>query len=367
MAQPQPDDQFRAYLAALIALYVQAEQNLLGGISAILRFTTPDMISQLMALRKMRRLVERTNRELTAGDAAYARPLLNAALTAGSRDAQKQLARLGTDIVPRPLPFDFSIPHGVRSLNAIRADLLSPLEDVRRRITRLPDDVYKLISPAAAGGQVLGHGYTPSQAQAYAWRAFVRNGVTGFTDRAGRDWSLSAYVEMSVRTATMRAYNDSHLQVMTAAGIDLYTVDDDGHPCPLCFPWQNKILSVDPDPRADATIAEATAAGLFHPNCKHVLNAYIPAYSKVKTPREWTDEDAAKYKLTQKQRRLELDIRKAKKQQEYAISPSTRADARADVRAAQARMRQFIDESGLLRHSRREQVDLADSYLKLPA
>jgi hypothetical protein len=71
---------------------------------------------------------------------------------------------------------------------------------------------------------------------------------------------------MAVRTASARAYRESHLQRMQAAGIHLFTVTDDGHPCPLCFPWQNRVITDTAD-GTHPTIADATAAGLFHPNC----------------------------------------------------------------------------------------------------
>lgn len=371
MAQPPPDDQFRAWLAAWIALYVEAEQTLLGGISAILRFTRPDMISQLIARMQIKALTNRVVRELTMGDRAYTNPTVLKAIEAGTYTGGREVARVSKELVLAPKPFDFSIPHGVRSAQAIRDDLVSALDDVKRRITRLPDDVYKIISPAASAGQVLGGGYTPAQAQAYAWRQYTRQGITGFTDKAGRNWTLSAYVEMSVRTATQRAYNDAHLQVMKAAGINYFTVSDDGHPCPLCFPWQGKVLTdgFDTDGRmiADASIAEAIVSGLFHPNCKHILTAVIPGITVLPTPREWSEQDALDYKNTQKQRRLELEIRKAKRSFEYAIAPSAQQDARADIRHAQANLRAFIDATGFLRQSRREQVDLANGHLKLPA
>jgi hypothetical protein len=372
MATQQPDD-FNAWLAYLISLYVTAEEALLGGIAGILRFTDPTMVAQLVALARMRRLTQGVVRPLTANTGTAIDRLMLTAGNAGVKSAALEVRRAGgsippgTDLAPR---FDFSIPHGERALQAIRHDLVSELGDVRRRITRLPDDVYKIISPATAGGQVIGKGYTPAQAQAYAWRQFAARGVTGFTDRSGREWSMSAYTEMSIRTATTRAFNASHLQVMQAAAIDYFTVTSDGHPCPLCFPWQGKILTDGPDKSgaltADATIEEATAAGLFHPNCRHTLLPVIPGITVLPKQQVWTPEHQQAYDLTQKQRRLELEIRKAKKTLEYASSPETRTDARADVRNAQAKMRQFINDTGFLRQSRREQPDLANDHLKLP-
>jgi hypothetical protein len=373
MADQQPDPSFSAYLAALLALYISAEEALLGGIAGILRLTKPDIMGQLAALVKMRALAAKVTREITAREQRYIGPLVMHAVEAGKRDALAAIgsaggppARLGTDLARREPGFDFGKPHGVRSVEAIKADLISPLDNVKRRITRLPDDVYKVISPAAAGGQAFGHGYTPAQAQAYAWREFVRRGVTGFTDVSGRDWSLSAYVEMSVRTATMRAYNDSHLQVMQASGIDLFVVSSDGHPCPLCQPWENVVVCLVPD-GIHPTIEQAIEAGLMHPNCKHVWAPFIPGITDLPPKLEWTPEMANDYNLTQKQRRLELEIRKAKKTLEYSSDPLVAATARKDVRLAQAKMRAFIDSTGFLRQSRREQLDLANDHLKLPA
>jgi hypothetical protein len=182
--------------------------------------------------------------------------------------------------------------------------------------------------------------------------------VTGYTDANNRNWSLSAYVEMAVRTSSQRAYNASHLARMQSLGIDLFTVTDDGHPCPLCAPWQGKILSAEPDSRADATIADATGAGLFHPNCKHTLVAYFPGVTDIPTPHEWSAEDQTRYDNTQKQRALERDIRAAKLLLAGAYDPEMRYQAEQKVRLAQQRMRDFIGLTGLNRNSRREQLNL---------
>ncbi len=370
MAQPSSsDDSLNALIAALIAQYIRAEQDILNGVSGILSLQGLD---KLAALSRLRRLARDAVARMEQANGQYVAPIARAAIEAGRSTAEKALAGLppqpptGRGVALFSGPFDFSIPHGVRSVQAIRADLLSPLEDVERRITRLPDDIYKVISPPAAAGQVLGRGYTPAQAQAYAWRQYIRQGVTGFTDRSGRNWSLSAYVEMSVRTAAMRAYNDSHLQVMQAANIHLFTVSDDGHPCPLCLPWQNRVVA-DHEDGIHPTMADAITAGLLHPNCRHIWIPVIPGFTRLPEPQQWTPERQAAYDATQKQRNLELQIRKAKATLEYATTPEARADGRADVRAAQQRLRDFLAQHpDLLRRTRREQLNLANGTVKLP-
>lgn len=251
---------------------------------------------------------------------------------------------------------DPHMSHAEASAQAIRDDLTGKLNQLGYKITRFADDVYKSVATDGGISQVLGD--TALVAQRKAYEQVVAKGVEGFTDSRGRKWTLPAYVEMAVRTSAQRAYNVSHLARMQSLGIDLFTVTDDGHPCPLCAPWQGKVLSAVPDSRADATIADATAAGLFHPNCKHTLVAYFPGESNIPAPREWTQEDQQRYDNTQKQRALERDIRAAKQQLAGAYDPELRAAAESKVRAAQKAMRDFLGMTGLNRNSRREQLDL---------
>jgi hypothetical protein len=166
---------------------------------------------------------------------------------------------------------------------------------------------------------------------------------------------------MAVRTAAQRAFNVSHLDRMRSLGIELFTVSDDGNPCPLCAPWQGRILSAEYDPRADATIAEATAAGLFHPNCKHVLVAFFPGVTQVPAPHEWNADDQHAYDESQRQRKLERDIRAAKRELAGAYKPEQKALAQQSLRQAQAIMRAFIDSSGRVRNTRREQLNLGNN------
>ncbi|UFS59483.1 phage minor capsid protein [Subtercola endophyticus] len=380
--QPSQEHPSSDSLAAqLAALYVLAEQQLLSGASSILRRTQATLDGQQAMVPKLRRLARQVAARLAYQSNPLADRMITAAVTEGANDAEKSVERAlggrggdrmppGTGLALPDEPFDLSMPHGERAAQAIRDDITSELEDVRFRITRLPDDIYKWIAPHGAIRQVLANDVTPAQAQAMAWRVFTSQGITGFTDRSGRDWALSSYVEMAVRTASTRAYNDSHLQRMHALNVDYFSVPDDGHPCPLCFPWQGKVLTdgvvADPEMPVDGTIAEATAAGLFHPQCRHVLIPVFPGVTVLPEPREWTPELQAGYALTQRQRHLELQVRKAKRALEYAIDPDSQRKAQADVRLAQAKVREFVAANGLLRQSRREQLNMTDHSIKLP-
>jgi hypothetical protein len=108
-----------------------------------------------------------------------------------------------------------------------------------------------------------------------------------------------------------------------------------------------------------ATIEDATAAGLFHPNCKHTLTAYLPGVTTL-VPNQWTARDEQKYRDTQKLRALEREVRKHRQVQAAAITDTQRAQAGRAVRAAQANVRAHTAAAGMLRRTRREQLDLGN-------
>ena len=373
MEEPQPSDRF---IAQVVAAYAAAEQGLLEQAARILRRAANTVTGRFQALTALRRLVRRTVPQLTAFD-QVARAGIILAAREGAQRANGDGGGGGTNPPPPAPPardddpFDLSMPHGERAAQAIADDVVSQLEDVRRRITRLPDDIYKLISPQAAMGQVIDNGVTPEEAQAVAWRVFTEHGITGFVDKSGRNWSLSAYVDMSVRTASMRAFNDSHLQTMRALGIRYFTVAPHKNPCPFCFPWVGTVLveTVPERPvmHVDATIEQAVHAGLFHPNCRHVLIPVFPGVTVLPDRTPWTKELQAEYDATQRQRALEREIRKAKQAERDALTPTARAKARKDVRRWQAAIREHVAEHDAARDSRREQLNLRqDRHRTLP-
>ncbi|WEV41631.1 hypothetical protein OZX57_06475 [Bifidobacterium sp. ESL0682] len=266
-------------------------------------------------------------------------------------------SHVGTPQPPEPPRFDFTVPLGQRATDAIRVDLQTELKSIRARILRQQNDIYKLTAAGAATHSVQTNGDPIKVAQQRMMTDLLQHGTTGFTDRAGREWQLSSYVEMAVRTATMRALNEAHLQVMTAAGISLFTVPTHVRTCPLCFAWQGKLLSRTPDPRADATIDEARAHGLFHPNCEHSIVAWHEG-DKMQKPREWSKDDERMWKASQQQRELERRIRAQKRVLLASPAPEMRSEARKKIRDYRTQLKALTDSTGLLRRPHREQVDL---------
>ena len=357
-----------ALAAAVVVVYQDAEQGLIVRSAALIRDALaagPGSAAMMALYADLRREADRTQATVRAQARVMAATVADTAARNGNTAAARELSGYTPGNV---LPL---LPHDVNSARLLGQDLDHRLTAAASRIARFADDAYRAATISAAMEQILPAKATPLEAQAQAWRQLVSRGVTGFTDKAGREWNLSTYVEMAVRTATQRAYNASHRERLTLAGIDYFTISTTGRPCGLCAPWEGKVLAdrgagevTEPHAGKDgtvtfsvaATIEEATAAGLFHPNCKHTLTAYLPGVTLLRT-NNWSAADELAYRTTQTLRALERDVRAAKLQAEAALTPLDKARAMRDVRAAQARIRDFTAQTGLLRRRHREQLN----------
>lgn len=255
----------------------------------------------------------------------------------------------------------------------VALSLQSRLEVLNQRITRYPQDAYQRIVALYSPGTLLGV-TTSRQQQAAAVQRFLAEGIPSFIDRADRRWTIGAYAEMAGRTSVNRAYNDAGVWRMQQSGVGLVTVVRGLDSCRKCAEWAGKILSTDGTPPGPvrlphatsdgavtvdvaATVDQARSAGWNHPNCRCRLVPYLPGLT---VPQADTTYDEAAEKERAEQRRLEREIRAAKRREVTAMTDMDRARARAEVRAAQAEMRGFIEETGRNRASYREQLHFAD-------
>jgi hypothetical protein len=99
-------------------------------------------------------------------------------------------------------------------------------------------------------------------------------GITALTDRAGRRWDLKRYGEMLARTKLTQAHNSGVVNRMAGGGYDLVMITAHGGSCPLCVPWQGRVLSVSGISNEHPSLDEARGEGLFHPNCRHAMTPY---------------------------------------------------------------------------------------------
>lgn len=214
-----------------------------------------------------------------------------------------------------------------------------------------------------------------------SWNTAVRHatqrmkdgGITGFIDHAGRHWDAETYVAMDVRTTTFNAGRAAVWETNEDFGNDLYIVSYHNGARPLCYDWQNKVISATNNSRdvadLDGNVVHVYAqnettygepAGLFGINCKHYPTPFVPGVSAVRGQVQDKAENDKQYAESQKQRALERNLREQKRDLEMMKAQNAPEDIiraqREKVRAASKEIDDFCDETGRVRRRNREAV-----------
>lgn len=123
---------------------------------------------------------------------------------------------------------------GRAQADALLREVVTRVASTHLRILRTAEDTYRDVIARASGQVALGT-QTRRDAAQRALDEFADRGVTGFVDRAGRNWDAASYVEMAVRTATAHAAVQAHADRLRAYGQDLVVVSDAPQECSLCL------------------------------------------------------------------------------------------------------------------------------------
>ena len=102
-------------------------------------------------------------------------------------------------------------------------------------------------------------------------------GLSALVDKGGHTWTLDRYADMLFRTKAVEARNRGLINRMVENDYDLVQVSNHNTSHEACAVWEGEILSATGATPGYPTVADAEAAGLFHPNCKHAINALIPS------------------------------------------------------------------------------------------
>jgi hypothetical protein len=211
-------------------------------------------------------------------------------------------------------------------------------------------------------GKVLAGVTTPQKALAETAAEWAKNGVPALVDKAGKKWSVEGYVNTVIRSTTNNVANDMQLERFKEYDVDLIEVSSHVDARPKCRICQGRIYSLSGKSKkypAWSTSTYGELDGLLGINCRHKIYAYIEGKSR-KTYEPYPEAMVDKaYKQSQQQRKLERNIRDAKKQLKmYEALGDTKQikTAKAKVRQRQSQMRDFINETGRTRRSNREQI-----------
>ncbi|MEW1774684.1 phage minor capsid protein [Streptomyces sp. NPDC086777] len=336
-------------------LYAAAEERLLGVIARQLAdgLDAPGWVERkLAAVQAVRRAAQAVVDELGKAVSLDVFDAVAEAYNTGHRAAVAELGALSDEsrrLVDEVTP-------NAQAVDRLAQETVDRLTSTHRSILRAVDDQYRTVVAEVTATPLLGTG-TRREATQDAMRRFADRGIASFTDRAGRRWQLTSYAEMAVRTSVGRAATEAHARTLAEAGVDLVIVSDSPRECPLCRPWERKVLTVggaDGERTVEAehavedgrtvrvsvagSLDEARRAGLQHPNCRHSVSAYTPGI----TPVENATSDPAGYEAGQRQRKIERNIRRWKNREAAAVTPEAQRAARAKVRQWQGAMRDHL-------------------------
>lgn len=313
------------------------------------------------ALRALRRDAAAAQRQLDVDGPAAVHQAVRRAGYVGRDDADDEVAALR-----RPHRYAERAVN-TAALDSLATAAVSQTREAHSSILRVVQDAYRQVQLRAASALVSGHEARRLASQRTVW-ALLDRGLGSFVDKAGRRWRLTSYAEMTARTNGMRALIQGHMDRLDEAGLDLVIVSDHSEECPRCRPWEGQVLTRRGSPgqqtaqrlhaiddrlvsvNVAGTVDEARRAGLFHPNCRHNLSAYLPGLTEAPTHTEDERGGAARVR----QREMEREVRKYKVREAGALSPAARAQAKAKRQQWEDALESHVREYGLKRLRYRE-------------
>ena len=251
---------------------------------------------------------------------------------------------------------------GAYAVAAVELDLRDSLRALNARILRAPVDAFQAMTSRHIGDLLAGSTTLQSMHRRIL-DEYLADGITGFTDKSGRRWTIGHYSEMATRSAAARAWRDQSIVSMETAGIDTFTPVIGVSACEACGQWEGKILSrsgsgphlvrhaITAEPveiHVDATITEWQTSGAGHPNCRCV---HVPGLPGGPDPTKYSTHDPVKQQQRETLREYERDIRNAKRKND--------AEALATARKS---LRKHIRDTGINRRRFRELLSFADGH-----
>lgn len=260
----------------LARIYASAQRTIMAQVQAALRAGNLDRATERrMQLAAVLSVLD----QLGAATDPLARDLVRQAFTDGSALAARDVAKAaGVRIGSVHVPSSFT---GVSrdAVATLEDSILGRLRTARQTVGRRVDDVYARAGRRQALRSLLGAEGSPQAATRALSRDLRRRGVTGFVDRAGKQWALDTYSEMVVRTVTREAVVQGQLTRMASHGVNLARVSTHGGSCAICVPYEGRLVSLDGGTSEFQGEAVADIGAVptppFHPHCRHTLEPVV--------------------------------------------------------------------------------------------
>ena len=260
-------------------------------------------------------------------------------------------------------------------------NLVQSIYSTSKEIERKQDFIDLMNKSAAA--TVIG-AESRTQAVRSCIKQFNEKGIPAFVDKAGREWTPEAYVNMCMRNTARNVADEVQSQRCKEYGCNLIEISSHSGARPKCSKDQGKIFDLDngsgytEDARGKKiryypwnSSSYGEPDGILGINCGHHKYPFVPGVN-IKTYFTVDEEENDRlYEQTQVQRALERDVRKQKREcMLYDELGDTEAFEKAAVKlkSKEAKLRNYVDNNdNLHRRKDREQVVGFDKSLSSKA
>lgn len=205
-------------------------------------------------------------------------------------------------------------------------------------------------------------------------REFNEKGIPAFVDKAGREWTPEAYVNMAMRNTARQTAEEVQTARCEDFGVNLISIDSHSGARPKCAKDQGKIFDLNNKsgytedlkgrkiryyPWKDSSYGEPD--GILGINCGHHKWPFVPGVNIQRYfPTDDLDANNKLYRETQVQRALERDVRKQKREcmlfDELGAKEAFK-EASVELKEKEANLKSYVDSKpNLHRRKDREQV-----------
>lgn len=204
-------------------------------------------------------------------------------------------------------------------------------------------------------------------------KKFSEKGIPAFVDKAGREWTPEAYVNMCMRNTAKNVADEVQSERCKEYGCNLIEISSHSGARPKCSKDQGKIFDLDngsgytEDARGKkiryypwSSSSYGKPDGILGINCRHHKYPFVPGVNiKTYFPIDEEENDRL-YEQTQVQRALERDVRKQKREcMLYDELGDEEAFEKASVKlkSKEAKLKNYVDSNdNLHRRKDREQI-----------
>lgn len=193
---------------------------------------------------------------------------------------------------------------------------------------------------------------------------WAESGIPAIVDKAGKEWSSEAYISMVLRNTQKNVAVSMQEVRADDYGIDLIEITSHAGSRPDHVEYQGNIYSKSGKSKkypALSTTSYGEIDGIVTGiNCGHQMYLYVEGVSTKRYESYDKKESEEAYIESQRQRHLERNIRKAKKERamldamEVDKAEIEKADAKIEKR--KEKMAEFIKETGRTRRKQRENI-----------